>query len=121
MDHHNKSPDGPRRLAAYLVDNLRQADQRLETYSYQTQLLQAEALGHAYRAWRRRWGGPGRYAVAGALVWQLNDCWPVVSWAVVDYALRPKAALFALLPDEPRTVAAPGLGERPVQAQAINL
>lgn len=96
MDHHNKSPDGPKRLAAYLAENLRAADQSLETYSYQTQLIQAEAVGHAFRVWRRRWHGPGRYAVGGALVWQLDDCWPVVSWALIDSALRPKAALYAV-------------------------
>jgi beta-mannosidase len=96
MERHNKAPDGPRRLAAYLSDIVRGPTETLADYSYATQLLQAEALGYAYRHWRRRWQGPGRYAVAGALVWQLNDCWPVVSWALVDSALRPKAALYAV-------------------------
>ena len=64
------------------------------THIYATQFIQAEALGSAYRGWRRRWGGPGHYAVAGALVWQLNDCWPVTSWAILDYALRPKPAYY---------------------------
>lgn len=96
LDFHNKAPDGPKRLAAYLAENLRSTDSRLETYCYQTQLLQAEAMVHAYRTWRRRWAGPEHYAVGGALVWQLNDCWPVVSWAVIDSALRPKAAFYAI-------------------------
>lgn len=96
MDHHNKAPDGPKRLAAYMAENLRATDQSLETYCYQTQLLQAEALGYAYRMWRRRWAGSGKYAVGGALVWQLNDCWPAVSWAVIDSALRPKAAFYMI-------------------------
>ena len=26
----------------------------------------------------------------GTLVWQLNDCWPVQSWAWVDYACAPR-------------------------------
>lgn len=25
---------------------------------------------------------------AGVLVWQMNDCWPVVSWAIADYFVR---------------------------------
>lgn len=25
---------------------------------------------------------------SGAIVWQLNDCWPVISWAIVDYFVR---------------------------------
>jgi beta-mannosidase len=95
MDHHNKSTDGPRRLAAYLNDTLRVAD-TLPEYIYATQFVQAEALAAAYRGWRRRWQGPGHYAVAGALVWQLDDCWPVTSWAIVDYARRPKPAYYVI-------------------------
>lgn len=30
------------------------------------------------------------------LVWQLNDCWPVVSWAIVDYYLVKKPAYYAI-------------------------
>jgi len=95
MDYHNKSTDGPRRLAAYLDDTLRARD-TLDDYIYATQFVQSEALGAAYRSWRRRWQGPGRYAVAGALVWQLNDCWPVTSWAIVDAARRPKPAYYTI-------------------------
>jgi beta-mannosidase len=95
FEHHNKATDGPRRLAAYISDNLR-LPHGLEDYVYATQLIQAEALAAAVRGWRRRWGGPGRYANAGALVWQINDCWPVTSWAFIDYALRPKPAYYAL-------------------------
>lgn len=32
----------------------------------------------------------------GAIWWQLNDCWPVISWAVVDSAGVRKPAWFAL-------------------------
>lgn len=95
MDFHNKADGGPRRLAAYLADNLPVVSD-LEEYIYATQFIQSEALAFALRGWRRRWGGPGKYAVAGALVWQLNDCWPVTSWAVVDYALNPKPAYYTL-------------------------
>jgi beta-mannosidase len=41
--------------------------------------MQAETLASAYRLWRRNWKGKGREYTAGALVWQINDCWPV-SW-----------------------------------------
>ena len=27
----------------------------------------------------------------GAVYWQLNDCWPVISWSSVDYCGRLKA------------------------------
>ncbi|MEN9934557.1 MAG: hypothetical protein RLZZ387_1136 [Chloroflexota bacterium] len=95
MDYHNKAEGGPRRLMAYVVDNVPlPAD--MESYVYTTQLVQSEALASAYRGWRRRFGGPGRYGVAGALVWQINDCWPVTSWAIVDYALRMKPACYTI-------------------------
>ena len=95
MEFHNRSEGGQRRLAAYLTDNLPMISS-LEEYLYATQFIQAEAMAFALRGWRRRWGGPGRYAVAGALVWQLNDCWPVTSWALVDYSLDPKPAYYTL-------------------------
>ena len=58
--------------------------------------MQAECLTAAYRAWRRNWKGPGKEYTSGALVWQINDCWPVTSWAIVDYFLRPKPAYFTI-------------------------
>jgi beta-mannosidase len=95
LDFHNKDAGGPRRLAPYLIENVRiVAD--LEGYAYLTQFVQSEALAAAFRGWRRRWSGPGREYTAGALVWQLNDCWPVTSWAIVDYYLRPKPAYYAI-------------------------
>ncbi len=93
VEHHNKAGGGVRRVATYISENIR-FTVGLEEHIYATQFIQAEALASAYRGWRRRWGGPGRYAVAGALVWQLDDCWPVSSWAIVDSALRLKPAYY---------------------------
>lgn len=47
-----------------------------------------------YRGWRRQWGDDRH--CGGALLWQLNDCWPTISWAIVDYFLRPKPAFYAV-------------------------
>ena len=33
---------------------------------------------------------------SGAIYWQLNDCWPSISWSVVDVAGRRKLAWYAL-------------------------
>jgi len=96
VDFHNKAEGHERRIALYLVENLRYGPDPLEGFVYATQLMQAECLASAYRLWKREWKGPGREYCAGALVWQLNDCWPVTSWSVVDYYLRPKMAWYTI-------------------------
>lgn len=47
-----------------------------------------------YRGWRQQWGDERH--CGGALLWQLNDCWPTISWAIVDYFLKPKPAYYAV-------------------------
>ncbi|KAK4231694.1 glycoside hydrolase superfamily [Podospora fimiseda] len=96
VDFHNKADGHERRIALYLVENMRYAPDPLEQFVYCTQLMQAECLASAYRLWKRQWKGPGREYCGGALVWQMNDCWPVTSWSVVDYYLRPKMAYFTI-------------------------
>ncbi len=58
----------------------------LEEWSYYTQLNQRDALRHGIEHWRR---SP---LCRGTLVWQLNDCWPVQSWSVVDVQGQEKCA-----------------------------
>lgn len=96
VDFHNKAAGHERRLALYLVENMRYAPDPLEQFVYSTQLMQAECLASAYRLWKREWRGPGREYCGGALVWQINDCWPVTSWAICDYYLRPKHAYYTV-------------------------
>lgn len=93
LDFHNKADGHERRIATYLVENFRTSTD-LERYIHLTQLSQAEALMFGYRGWRRQWGEKRR--CGGALVWQLNDCWPVTSWSIVDYFLRKKPAYYAM-------------------------
>jgi beta-mannosidase len=96
VDFHNKADGHERRIALYLVENFRYAPDPLEQFIYSTQLMQAECLASAYRLWKRQWKGPGKEYCGGALVWQINDCWPVTSWAIVDYYLRPKHAYYTV-------------------------
>ena len=96
VDFHNKADGHERRIALYLVENFRYAPDPLEQFIYSTQLMQAECLASAYRLWKRQWKGPGREYCGGALVWQINDCWPVTSWSIADYYLRPKHAYFTV-------------------------
>ncbi|KAF3492174.1 beta-mannosidase [Arthroderma uncinatum] len=96
LDYHNKAAGHERRLATYLVENIRYTFNPLEQYVHCTQVMQAECVSTAYRLWKRQWKGRGKEYCAGVLVWQLNDCWPVISWSIADYSLRPKHAYFAI-------------------------
>ncbi|QDS77809.1 hypothetical protein FKW77_005818 [Venturia effusa] len=93
LDFHNKAAGHERRIATYLVENFRTVTD-LEGFIHLTQLSQAEALMFGYRGWRKQWG-QSRFC-GGALVWQLNDCWPVTSWSIVDYFQRRKPAYYAM-------------------------
>ena len=93
IDFHNKADGHERRIATYLVENFRTSTD-LEGHIHLTQLSQADALMFGYRGWRRQWGQERK--CGGALVWQLNDCWPVTSWSIIDYFLRKKPAYYAM-------------------------
>ena len=95
FQHHMKAGEGMRRLNAYITDT-QKLPQNLEEYVYATQLVQSEAMDCAYRIWRRRWGMAGKRAVGGALVWQINDCWSVSSWAIIDSSATPKPAYYSI-------------------------
>ncbi|NLV57487.1 MAG: glycoside hydrolase family 2 protein [Clostridiales bacterium] len=57
---------------------------------YASQLLQADAIRCGVEHWRRFRG-----RCMGAVIWQLNDCWPVASWSSIDYYGRWKALHYA--------------------------
>lgn len=57
-----------------------------ERFVYMTQWFQAEVVKVAMEAHRR-----AKPYCMGTLFWQLNDCWPVVSWSSIDYYGRWKA------------------------------
>lgn len=57
---------------------------------YASQLLQADAVRYGVEHFRRNRG-----RCMGTVVWQLNDIWPVASWAGIDYYGRWKALHYA--------------------------
>lgn len=93
IEFHNKAAGQERRIATYLAENFRM-ETDLKKFIHLTQLCQAEALTFAHKGWRRQWGQQRR--CGGALVWQLNDCWPVISWSIIDYFHRKKPAYYAM-------------------------
>ncbi|KAF2009712.1 glycoside hydrolase family 2 protein [Aaosphaeria arxii CBS 175.79] len=95
MDFRNKAIGHERRLVSYVAENFR-IKYSVEDFTHLTQVMQADAMSWAYKSWRRQWGTKGSRDCGGVLVWQLNDCWPTMSWAIVDYYLVPKPAYYAI-------------------------
>ncbi len=58
--------------------------------TYLTQRLQADSVDYAIRHLRRHRG-----ICMGTLYWQINDCWPGISWSSIDYDGRWKALQYA--------------------------
>ncbi len=73
-----------------IIENYMKRDYILPTdfvkYNYVSQLLQARGMQIAIEAHRR-----AKPYNMGTLYWQLNDCWPVVSWSSIDYLGNWKA------------------------------
>lgn len=90
LAHHQKALDGNAKLLAGLGDHLPRPD-TFDDWHYYTQLNQARAV--AFGVLRYRALAP--YCM-GTFVWQLNDCWPVVSWSTVDGDGRRKPLWYAL-------------------------
>ncbi|MFV0622502.1 glycosyl hydrolase 2 galactose-binding domain-containing protein [Sphingomonas sp. ac-8] len=81
--------EGNERLKLYLDQRLRPAKDFADTV-YLTQVNQAQAIDMAARHHRAC-----RPTNMGSLYWQLNDTWPAISWASIDYHGRWKLLHYA--------------------------
>jgi len=85
MKAHQKHPVGYETIDEYLLRDYKRPKD-FESYVYVSQLLQAEGIKTAIEAHRL-----AKPYCMGTLYWQLNDCWPVVSWSSRDYYGQEKA------------------------------
>ncbi|TDN43334.1 beta-mannosidase [Curtobacterium flaccumfaciens] len=92
---HQKAHEGNRKLADGMVGHLASAatisDWPIEDWHFAAQLNQAHAIRFGMEWFRSR--TPDN---TGMVVWQLNDDWPVVSWALVDHAGIRKPVWYAV-------------------------
>ena len=85
MEKHQRNASANGKIVSYL-SQMYLYPACLDKLVYASQLLQAQAMQYGVEHWRRNRG-----RCMGAVVWQLNDCWPVASWASIDYYGRWKA------------------------------
>ncbi|WP_327697453.1 glycoside hydrolase family 2 protein [Streptomyces sp. NBC_00459] len=79
MLHHQKAEDGNGKLDRGVARHFAFPEGDFDRWHYLTQLVQARAVAAGIEHWRSHWP-----VCAGTVVWQLNDCWPVSSWAAID-------------------------------------
>ena len=78
MEHHQRSRIGNTVIMQYMLDWFRMPTS-FEDSLWVSQILQALGIKYAVEHWRRNMP-----RCMGALYWQLNDVWPVASWASID-------------------------------------
>jgi beta-mannosidase len=88
MEHHQRSGIGNAVIMQYMLDWFRLPTE-FDMTLWLSQILQGMAMKYACEHWRR-----AMPRGMGTLYWQLNDCWPVASWASIDYHGRWKALHF---------------------------
>ena len=88
--HHQKAQDGNGKLERGLAHHF-PVPTDVDAWHYLTQLNQVRAIDTGVLHWRSHWPH-----TAGTILWQLNDLWPVTSWAAIDGAGRYKPLFYAL-------------------------
>ncbi|WP_405554581.1 glycoside hydrolase family 2 protein [Streptomyces canus] len=83
--HHQKADDGNGKLRRGLERHFAFPEGDFDRWHYLMQVNQARAVAAGIEHWRSHWP-----VCAGTVVWQLNDCWPVTSWAAIDGDGREK-------------------------------
>lgn len=89
MDRHQRCNGGNELILKYL-NRYFVYPRSFESFIYATQVLQADMIRYRVEHFRRNRG-----RCMGTLYWQLNDIWPVISWASIDYCGRYKGLQYA--------------------------
>ena len=82
MEMHQRNAAANGKILNYL-SAMYQYPKDFDSLLYASQLLQADAIRYGVEHFRRHRG-----QCMGTVVWQLNDIWPVASWASIDYSMQ---------------------------------
>lgn len=86
MENHQKSKNGNRVIFSYISQYFK-FPKDFRALVYLSQMIQMEGIRYGAEHWRRN---RNDRRCMGVLFWQINDCWPVASWASIDYFGRWK-------------------------------
>mgnify|MGYP003279828840 CR=1 FL=1 len=85
MEKHQRNNSANGKIMNYMQKTYRYPES-FDSCIYASQLLQADGIRYGTEHFRQNRG-----RCMGTVYWQLNDCWPVISWASIDYCGRWKA------------------------------
>ncbi len=85
FNSHQKCLSGNKKMKYYIASRF-SLPKNFVDYVYLSQICQLECIKDATEHWRRNKG-----RCNGSMYWQFNDCWPVCSWASMDYYGNYKA------------------------------
>ena len=102
-----------------LIDEYMARDYKVPTndedYTYVSQLLQAKGIVMGIEAHRR-----SKPYNMGTLYWQLNDCWPAISWSSIDYFGNWKAIQYKAKKTFENVLISPTVRENYIDTHIIN-
>ncbi len=90
MKAHQKHKTGFETIETYMQRDYK-VPKDLSKYIYVSQLLQRDGMKTAIEAHRSN-----QPYCMGTMFWQLNDCWPGISWSALEYDGTPKALFYHL-------------------------
>jgi beta-mannosidase len=90
VKNHQKNSKGFETIRSYMEKEYK-IPSGFDEYIYVSQLLQFKAMTMAIEAHRKN-----KPRCMGTMFWQMNDCWPSVSWSAMDYYKNNKAFAYHL-------------------------
>lgn len=89
MKIHQKHPTGYQNIAKYIWDKF-PSSKNFNEFVYISNVVQYDAIETAIASHIAN-----QPHCMGTMLWQLNDCWPAVSWSIIDYYLQKKGGYYA--------------------------
>ena len=114
LKNHQKHPTGFETIDKYLTQYYN-SPKDFRSKIYLSGLLQAKAMDIAVTAHRSRMP----YCM-GSLIWQLNDCWPGISWSLFDYYGKNKSAAYQVKKDFRKVIVTAELNEKDLSVKIVS-